>query len=70
MIKLSRGVMERTYDEEMPMMSADGVFDPKALAVLRPSLVEMGIIDREPKDEEMFTPRFVPAKVSKFTPKM
>jgi ABC-type nitrate/sulfonate/bicarbonate transport system substrate-binding protein len=56
-------VLARVYDEEMAGMSDTGVFDPKALAVLKPSLVEMGIIDRIPSDEEMFTSRFVPAKV-------
>jgi ABC-type nitrate/sulfonate/bicarbonate transport system substrate-binding protein len=67
-LNLSKGVLERTYDEEMPMMSADGVFDPKALAVLKPSLVEMGIVEKIPEDHEMFTTRFVPAKVEKFVP--
>jgi hypothetical protein len=47
----------------MAGMSDTGVFDPKALVVLKPSLVEMGIVDRIPSDEEMFTSRFVPAKV-------
>jgi ABC-type nitrate/sulfonate/bicarbonate transport system substrate-binding protein len=68
-LKLSRGVLERTYDEEMPMMSDDGVFDPKALAVLKPSLVEMGIVEKLPRDDEMFTSRFVPAKVERFVPR-
>jgi NitT/TauT family transport system substrate-binding protein len=58
-------VLARVYDEEMSAMSETGVFDPKALAVLKPSLVEMGIVDRIPSDEEMFTARFVPAKVSR-----
>lgn len=68
-LHLSRSVLAHAYDDEIGMMSDDGVFDPKALAVLKPSLVEMGILDHEPKDEEMFTPKFVPAKVVKFTPK-
>ena len=66
MLRSTKSVMERTYDEEMPMMSDDGRFDPKAVDVLRQSLVEMGIVERAPKDEEMFTTKFVPARVQKF----
>jgi ABC-type nitrate/sulfonate/bicarbonate transport system substrate-binding protein len=69
-LSLSPTVLAKTYDDEIGMMSDDGVFDPKALAVLKPSLVEMGILDHEPKDDEMFTPKFVPAKKIAFTPKL
>jgi ABC-type nitrate/sulfonate/bicarbonate transport system substrate-binding protein len=69
-LKLSRNVLTHAYDDEIGMMSDDGVFDPKALAVLKPSLVEMGILEKIPADEEMFTTKFVPAKVEKFVPKM
>ena len=68
-LTLSPGVLAKTYDDEIGMMSDDGVFDPKALAVLKPSLVEMGILEKVPTDGQMFTPKFVPAKVMKFEPK-
>jgi ABC-type nitrate/sulfonate/bicarbonate transport system substrate-binding protein len=61
-LRQDRDIMARTYDEEMPMMSDDGVFDPKAVAVIKASLVEMKILDSIPKDEQMFTTRFVPPK--------
>jgi ABC-type nitrate/sulfonate/bicarbonate transport system substrate-binding protein len=61
-LRQDRDVMARTYDEEMPMMSDDGVFEPKAVAVIKDSLVEMKILEAIPKDEEMFTTRFVPPK--------
>ena len=69
-LNLSPTVLTKTYDDEIGMMSDDGVFDPKALAVLKPSLVEMGILEKIPSDDEMFTPKFVPAKKIAFTPKL
>jgi hypothetical protein len=54
--------MSRTYDVEIKMMSDDGVFDPKALAVLKQSFTEMGILETTPKDEDVLTRQFVPAK--------
>ena len=44
------------------MFSADGRFDPQALAVLRQSLVEMGLLQQVPDDSVMLTTRFVPVK--------
>jgi NitT/TauT family transport system substrate-binding protein len=61
-LKQSPEVMSRTYDVEIKMMSDDGVFEPKALAILKQSFTEMGILDRTPKDDEILTRQFVPAK--------
>jgi ABC-type nitrate/sulfonate/bicarbonate transport system substrate-binding protein len=61
-INLKPSVISRVYDEQIKMFSADGVFDPKALVVLRKSLVEMGLIQQTPEDSAMFTTRFVPVK--------
>jgi ABC-type nitrate/sulfonate/bicarbonate transport system substrate-binding protein len=61
-LKQSPQVMSRTYDVEIKMMSDDGVFDPKALAVLKQSFTEMGILETTPKDEDVLTRQFVPAK--------
>ena len=44
------------------MFTSDGSFDPQALAVLRQSLVEMGILQQVPEDAVMFTRRFLPVK--------
>ena len=44
------------------IFTADGRFDPKALIVLRQSLVEMGILQQVPDDSVMFTTRFLPVK--------
>jgi NitT/TauT family transport system substrate-binding protein len=61
-LKQSPEVMSRTYDAEIKMMSDDGVFDPKALAVLKASFTEMGILETVPKDDDVLTRQFVPAK--------
>ena len=55
-------VISRVYDEQIKIFTSDGQFDPKALAVIRQSLVEMGILQQVPEDSVMFTRRFVPVK--------
>ena len=55
-------VIARTYDEEISMFSAVGTFEPKALAVLKQSFVEMGLLKEIPDDKAMFTTEFVPVR--------
>jgi NitT/TauT family transport system substrate-binding protein len=50
------------YDELMPMFTDDGHFDPKALAVLRRSFVEMKILPAEPDMSTLYTEAFLPRK--------
>ena len=49
------------YDELMPMFTDDGHFDPKALAVLRRSFVEMKILPAEPDMSTLYTEAFLPS---------
>lgn len=58
----SPGVMDRTYDSELSMLSDDGTFDPESIKVLKDSYVEMGILPEKPRDDQLFTTRFVPVK--------
>jgi ABC-type nitrate/sulfonate/bicarbonate transport system substrate-binding protein len=51
---------ERIYDELMPMFSDTGRFDPKALAVLRRSFVEMKTLPEEPDMSKLYTEAFLP----------
>ena len=44
----------------MPMFSDDGRFDPKALAVLRHSFVELGLLPTEPDMSKLYTENFLP----------
>jgi ABC-type nitrate/sulfonate/bicarbonate transport system substrate-binding protein len=48
------------YDELMPMFSDTGRFDPKALAVLRRSFVEMKTLPAEPDMSKLYTEAFLP----------
>jgi len=61
-LKTDAHVMARVYDEEMPGFSKDGQFDAKAVALLGESYIGMGLLDKKPKDDELFTTKFVPAK--------
>jgi NitT/TauT family transport system substrate-binding protein len=54
-------IADQTYDEVMPMFSDDGHFDPKALAVLQRSFVEMGVLPTEPDMSKLYTEQFLPA---------
>ena len=40
----------------------DGVFDPKAVEVLKQSFIDMGLLKEMPEDKVMFTTQFVPVK--------
>jgi ABC-type nitrate/sulfonate/bicarbonate transport system substrate-binding protein len=48
------------YDELMPMFSDSGRFNPKALAVLRRSFVEMKTLTEEPDMSRLYTEAFLP----------
>jgi ABC-type nitrate/sulfonate/bicarbonate transport system substrate-binding protein len=59
-LNLDPAVISRVYDEQIKIFTSDGRFDPKALVVIRQSLVEMGILQQVPDDSVMFTTRFLP----------
>ena len=66
-VDIAKGVMEadddvagRVYDALMPMFTDSGKFDPKALAVLRKSYVELKILDQEPDMCTLYTEALLP----------
>ncbi|HLI21965.1 MAG TPA: ABC transporter substrate-binding protein [Stellaceae bacterium] len=59
-MNVTPAIASRTYDDLMPMFSADGRFNPKALAVLARSFVETGELDHEPDMSKLYTTRFLP----------
>jgi NitT/TauT family transport system substrate-binding protein len=61
-LDLSKTVADRTYDYEISMFNDDGHFDPQAVETLKKSFVEMGTLPEKPKDEQLFTTKFVPVK--------
>jgi NitT/TauT family transport system substrate-binding protein len=48
------------YDVDMSMLSEDGAFNPKAIAVISRSLVDLGLLDHAPDAKDMYTTQFVP----------
>jgi ABC-type nitrate/sulfonate/bicarbonate transport system substrate-binding protein len=62
-LDLSPAVAARAYDEEMPGFSTDGTFDPQAVATLKQSYLDMGLLKEIPADKDLFTTQFVPVKV-------
>jgi NitT/TauT family transport system substrate-binding protein len=61
-INISPSVISRAYDEQISIFSTDGVFDQKAVEVLKESFLEMGLLKEKPEDKVMFTTQFVPVK--------
>lgn len=53
-------IVAGTYDVMMPVFSTDGRFNPKALAVLSRSFVELGLLDKEPDMKTLYTEEFLP----------
>jgi ABC-type nitrate/sulfonate/bicarbonate transport system substrate-binding protein len=58
--EVSQGIATRDYDELMGMFNRTGKFDPKALAVLARSFVEMGTLPSEPDMPSLVTEKFLP----------
>jgi NitT/TauT family transport system substrate-binding protein len=61
-LDINRGIAERTYDTLIPMFSDDGRFNPKALAVLSRSYVDLKFLPVEPDMSKLYTEDFLPRK--------
>jgi NitT/TauT family transport system substrate-binding protein len=59
-IDKDEAIVSRTYDEVMPMFSADGRFKLSALAVLAKSFVELNTLPSEPDMSKLYTEEFLP----------
>jgi NitT/TauT family transport system substrate-binding protein len=55
-------VVREDYDFELGMFIDDGRFDPRAVAALKQSFVDMGTLADKPADDVLFTTQFVPVK--------
>jgi hypothetical protein len=51
----------RVYDETVRMLSDDGRFDAKGLAVLSRSFVEMNMLPAAPDMSKLYTEKFLAA---------
>jgi hypothetical protein len=50
----------KEYDLVMPMFSADGSFDAKALDVMAQSFVDLKILDTKPDIAKLVTEKYLP----------
>ena len=49
----------RVYDVIAPTLADDGHFDPKAVAVVKQSMVDLGQVDKLPSDQDLYTEAFL-----------
>jgi ABC-type nitrate/sulfonate/bicarbonate transport system substrate-binding protein len=61
-LDLNRSIAERSYDILIPMFSDDGRFNPKALAVLSRSYVDLKYLPTQPDMSKLYTEEFLPKK--------
>lgn len=50
----------KVYDIEMPAMSRDGRFDPKAVDATLQSFTKLGLLESVPKGKRLYTEQFLP----------
>ena len=55
-------VLDKSYDRLIGNYSTDGKFNPRALAVLARSYVELKLLDKEPDMTQLYTEQFLPKK--------
>jgi hypothetical protein len=60
-LKIPPATVARVYDQAIDMITSDGHFDPKGLAVLQRSFVEMKVLPTAPDMATLYTERFLPA---------
>ncbi len=58
----SPAVMSRTWDYEISMFEDDGHFDPKAIAVMQQSFIDMGLSTGKIPADKLYTTQFLPVK--------
>src|SRR5690606_32485502 len=63
-IKIKPELAAKIYDAQMSMFYTDGHFRPKNMAVMKASFVEMGQLEKEPTDAQIFTEEFLPKKTN------
>jgi ABC-type nitrate/sulfonate/bicarbonate transport system substrate-binding protein len=61
-LHLDKTLTARIYDDQLSILSDDGQFEPKAMAVLKDSFVDLGILTEKPSDDQILTTRFLPVK--------
>jgi ABC-type nitrate/sulfonate/bicarbonate transport system substrate-binding protein len=58
--RLPDDIAAKIYDAEMPTFFDDGHFDRKKLAVVKQSLIDLGLVKEMPADDKLITEAFLP----------
>jgi ABC-type nitrate/sulfonate/bicarbonate transport system substrate-binding protein len=61
-MKYSESSIAKAMDAQFHMLSDDGSWNPKAIDKISSSLVELGILEKEPPRNTLYTDKFVPVK--------
>jgi NitT/TauT family transport system substrate-binding protein len=59
LLKKPEPIIDRVYDEAMPMITDNGHFEAKGLAAIRQSLVDTKILDTPPDMSKLYTEKFL-----------
>lgn len=57
---LTPEIAKTVYTEQMPMFSTDGRFDPKAVAVVRQTFIDLALLDSPPDMKTLYTEEYLP----------
>ena len=58
--RLPPDLAARLYDDQIAMFSDDGRFQPKAVAVIKEAVMQLGGLDKLPPDNQLYTEAFLP----------
>jgi NitT/TauT family transport system substrate-binding protein len=61
-LHIDRAIADRVYDEQIGMLETDGHIDPAAIALMKDSFLEMGMLQTKPSDDQIIDARFLPVK--------
>jgi NitT/TauT family transport system substrate-binding protein len=61
-LHIDRAIADRVYDEQIGMLETDGYIDPAAIALMKDSFLEMGMLQTKPADDQIIDARFLPVR--------
>jgi NitT/TauT family transport system substrate-binding protein len=61
-LHIDRTIAERVYDEQIGMLETDGHIDPQAVALMKDSFLDMGMLQTKPSDDQIIDARFLPVR--------
>jgi len=61
-LHIDRAIADHVYDEQIGMLETDGHIDPQAVALMKDSFLEMGMLETKPSDDQIIDARFLPVR--------